>query len=346
MKIKLRFLQKFTDRYGLTRCYLRKPGHSRVPLPPPGTRGFLEAYEAALACEPAAIGASRTKAGTMASLAIAYFQSPAFTSMDVSTQKKHRGIAEAIVQDHGERKVRDLRRAHIEAILNQKAATPGAANNWLQVLRRMMRVAVANRLRDDDPCVGVQGLRYVSTGHATWTEEDIEKFERHYPVGSMPRLALAVMLFTGCRISDAVQLGRQHVKHGFITYTQHKNRNRKPITLTIPVHPELARIIEATPAQHLCFLTSGFGKPFKSSASLGNWMRHRLREAGLPDDLASHGLRKACARRLAEAGRTPHQIGSITGHRTLKEIERYTRAADQKKLAVEAMRGIAARNAT
>jgi integrase len=281
----------------------------------------------------------------MRALAVAYFDSPAFTTMDASTQKKHRGIAEAIVQDHGERKIRDLRRAHIETILSQKAATPGAANNWLQVLRRMMRVAVAKRLRDDDPCIGVQGLRYVSTGHATWSEEDIEKFERHYPVGSVPRLAMALMLYTGCRISDAVLLGRQHVKHGLIPYTQHKNRNRKPITLTIPVHAELARIIEATPAQHMTFLATGFGRPFKSSASLGNWMRHRLREAGLPD-VSSHGLRKACARRLAEAGCTTHQIGSITGHTTLKEIERYTRAADQKKLAVEAMRGIAARNGT
>jgi Protein of unknown function (DUF3631)/Phage integrase family len=62
-------------------------------------------------------------------------------------------------------------------------------------------------------------------------------------------------------------------------------------------------------------------------------------EAGLPN-VSSHGLRKACARRLAEAGCTPHQIGAITGHTTLKQIENYTKAADQKRLAVEAMRGI------
>ncbi|WP_261763188.1 tyrosine-type recombinase/integrase [Asaia bogorensis] len=55
-------------------------------------------------------------------------------------------------------------------------------------------------------------------------------------------------------------------------------------------------------------------------------------------DLSGHGLRKAAARRLAEAGCTPHQIAAITGHKTLSEIERYTRAADQKKLAEEAMK--------
>ncbi|HWW36986.1 MAG TPA: tyrosine-type recombinase/integrase [Xanthobacteraceae bacterium] len=49
-----------------------------------------------------------------------------------------------------------------------------------------------------------------------------------------------------------------------------------------------------------------------------------------------HGLRKAASRRMAEAGCTPHEIAAITGHRTLKEVERYTRAADQARLARQA----------
>ena len=49
------------------------------------------------------------------------------------------------------------------------------------------------------------------------------------------------------------------------------------------------------------------------------------------------GLRKAAARRLAEAGCTAHQIAAITGHRTLAEVQRYTQAADQGRLARDAM---------
>jgi integrase len=37
-----------------------------------------------------------------------------------------------------------------------------------------------------------------------------------------------------------------------------------------------------------------------------------------------HGLRKAAARPLAEAGCTTHEIAAITGHKTLSEVERYT----------------------
>jgi integrase len=55
----------------------------------------------------------------------------------------------------------------------------------------------------------------------------------------------------------------------------------------------------------------------------------------------THGLRKAAARRLAEAGCTEKQIAAITGHTTLKEIARYTKAADQERLAIDAISKLA-----
>jgi hypothetical protein len=57
--------------------------------------------------------------------------------------------------------------------------------------------------------------------------------------------------------------------------------------------------------------------------------------------LSPHGLRKACSRRLAQAGCTPHQIKALTGHKKLDEIVRYTEAVDQMRLAHEAMNSIA-----
>jgi integrase len=56
--------------------------------------------------------------------------------------------------------------------------------------------------------------------------------------------------------------------------------------------------------------------------------------------LTAHGLRKAAARRLAEAGCTALQIAAITGHKTLKEVSRYTAAADQGRMARDAMKRI------
>jgi hypothetical protein len=53
--------------------------------------------------------------------------------------------------------------------------------------------------------------------------------------------------------------------------------------------------------------------------------------------VSAHGLRKATARRLAEIGCSANQI-TITGRASLSEVQRYTKAADRKRMAREAMK--------
>ena len=60
-------------------------------------------------------------------------------------------------------------------------------------------------------------------------------------------------------------------------------------------------------------------------------------KGGLSVGFNAHGLRKAAARQLAEAGCTSKQIMAITGHRGLSEVERYTLAAEQVILARQAI---------
>jgi hypothetical protein len=40
---------------------------------------------------------------------------------------------------------------------------------------------------------------------------------------------------------------------------------------------------------------------------------------------------------MAEGGATPRELMAVTGHRSLEEVERYTRAANKRKLADAAM---------
>jgi integrase len=85
----------------------------------------------------------------------------------------------------------------------------------------------------------------------------------------------------------------------------------------------------------MTFLVTEAGAPF-SAAGFGNWFRERCNEAGL-QHCSAHGLRKACATRLANAECTTEQIKSITGHKTLSEAARYTKAADQERNAKQAL---------
>jgi integrase len=106
--------------------------------------------------------------------------------------------------------------------------------------------------------------------------------------------------------------------------------------VVIPLHPELQTILARSRAGHLTFLTTAADKPF-DPGYFTNWFGGLCRAAGLPLGLSAHGLRKAMCRRLAEAGCSANQIAAISGHATLREVGRYTKAADQKRLARDAM---------
>ena len=95
-------------------------------------------------------------------------------------------------------------------------------------------------------------------------------------------------------------------------------------------------MLYAGPTGVLTFLVTDYGKPW-SNAGFGNKFRDWCDTAGL-HHCSAHGLRKAAAAKLAELGCTVHEIMAITGHESLKEVERYTKAAEQKRLAKSAMR--------
>jgi integrase len=198
-------------------------------------------------------------------------------------------------------------------------------------IRALMKHAVEIGLRDDNPAAGVKLPDLKTDGYHSWTEAEIAQFLAYHGPGTRARLAFTLLLYTGQRRGDVIRMGRQHTRDGIM----HVRQQKTGIELAIPIHATLAAIIADARADHLTFLTTRTGKPF-SPAGFGNYFRDRCNEAGLPR-CSAHGLRKAAARRLAEAGCTIHEIAAITGHASLSEVQRYTKAVDQKRLALSAM---------
>ena len=54
--------------------------------------------------------------------------------------------------------------------------------------------------------------------------------------------------------------------------------------------------------------------------------------------------RKSGADKLAELECTAHEIMAITGYESIQEVERYTKAAEQKRLAKNAMKKLEGQN--
>jgi len=334
-KLRLRYVHRYRDTRGKVRHYFRRPGVPRIPLPGlPGSAEFMEAYQLALAgaAPLPEVGQARTKPGSLSALIVSYYRSAEFAGLAASTRRTRRAILEAFRGQHGDKPVKGLQRQHVRRILADRAATPHAANNLFKILRLLMRFAILEGWRDDDPTLGEKGIRTRSDGFHTWTDAEIAAFEAHHAIGTRERLALALLLYTAQRRSDVVGMGRQDMRGGRLYVRQVKTRAR----LAIPVHPELASVLASTPSGNLPFLVTAHGKPF-TAAGFGNWFGDACRAAGLPKGCSAHGLRKAAARRLAEAGCSTHEIMAITGHKSLSEVARYTTAASQEHLADRAM---------
>jgi integrase len=333
-RIKLQYIHEFRDRHGKLRRYVRLPNGKRFPLPGvPGTDQFMAAYQAALAGDATQVGAgaNRTLPGTVDAAVISYYNSSTFQSLAPSTRRNQRHILEHFRSQHGDKRIALLQSGHIDRMVAAKARTPGTARIFVNTLRSLMRHCILVGLRSDDPTQGIKLAPVKSDGYRTWAEEDIAKFEATHPIGSRARLALALLLYTAQHRSDIVRLGRQHIRGAAI----HLQQQKTGVVLAIPLHPDLAMVIGETKSEHLTFLTTQSGKPF-TPGSFANWFREMCSEAGL-SGLSSHGLRKAACRRLAEAGCSANVIAAISGHTSLREVQRYTAAADQARMAKAAI---------
>jgi integrase len=209
---------------------------------------------------------------------------------------------------------------------------PSLARNWLKAIRHLMQYALSVGMVLADPTQGLKLPKIKTDGIHTWDENEITIFEAAHPIGTKARFAFSLLLYTAQRRSDVIRMGRQHVRDGVLQVRQVKTGT----WLNIPVHPNLQAIIDATPSDHLTFLTTRSGKPYVGN-DLSEQFRKWCDDAGLPKKCTAHGLRKAACRRLAEAGCSANEIAAISGHASLSEIQRYTKAADQARMARSAM---------
>jgi integrase len=332
-----KYVSEFQNRHGVWTIRFRRKGWPTVyPKSKPSTDEFADEYRRWLAGQPLEVGSARTKPGSFRALAVSYFNSAGFRSLKASTAGVYRNIIDRLCDDTGATgiKVGDmpaaaLRREHVVRLMAKRK--PNAANRLRKIIRAMMQHAIEIGMRKDDPTLAVRQIKIKSDGFHSWTEAEIDKFVERHPAGSKARLAFALLLYSGQRRSDVVRMGRQHIRDGFL----HVRQEKTGAELAIPVMNELQVAIDETPRDNLTFLVTEQGKPF-TAAGFGNWFRDRCDEAKLAH-CSAHGLRKAAARRLAEIGCTQHEIAAITGHASLSEVQRYTRGADQKRLATAAI---------
>ncbi|MFM7403428.1 MAG: tyrosine-type recombinase/integrase [Erythrobacter sp.] len=327
-----RYCSAFTDRHGKQRIRFRRTGWAtRYAQAEPGTPEFTQEYRTWEREGRIQTGADRMVAGSWDDLIARFYRSASFLKRRPGTQRSYRGELERFRAKYGSRRVATMTARHVDAIMQQMQATPSAANNLKKRLGQLFDLAIVLGWRTDNPARVINSLQTPKGGFKTWQEEQIAAYEARHPVGTPARLAFDLALYTAQRRSDVCLMGPQHVKDGKIAVKQLKTGK----DMTIPLHPRLRESIAATPTGHLAFIVSNRGAP-RTKESFGNWFAEQCAAAGLKG-YSMHGLRKAASRRMAEMGLSNQLIKSITGHTSDNEVARYTRDAEQARMAELAM---------
>ena len=322
------------DRHGKPRWRLRKTVAGRkidTYLPGPyGTPAFVAAYEEALE------GARQSKApraphGTVAWVMKSYLGSLKFQNLSNSRKRTIRHELDWLKGIAGKYQISRLGVQHVEAIMAKKSG-PAAANAVKKNLSMLFNFA-SKKLgyTGSNPARHAERMKTNPDGYHTWTDDEVARFlDRHGP-GSKARLVMLLALNTGMARQDLTRVGRQSVRVKDGRRRIDYRRGKTSVAADLPILPELEEELRQVASESLLFVTHGRDhRPYKPE-TLGNWFRARCKEAGVPGAL--HGLRKAGATRLANAGATEWEIASYLAHKDTKQAAIYAAKANRSRLA-------------
>jgi integrase len=297
-----------------------------------GTDEFDAHYRAAIEGKPRP-KASEPVHGSLAWLVRRYRETTAWATLSAATRRQRENIFVGVLKTAGERSAAQIDHHVIVAGRERRSATPAQARNFLDAMRGLFRWAKEAKHVRTDPTAGVKNPpRKKGDGFRPWSEEDVAGFEKRWPIGTRQRVWLDVILYTGLRRGDAVRLGRPHVRDGVATIKTEKSG--ETVEVTLPILPTLAKTLKAGPCGDLTFIAGENGSPL-TKESFGNVFREACRQAGVPG--SAHGVRKIAATRAANAGATVAQLEAIFGWTGGAMASLYTRTADRRRLATEAM---------
>ena len=276
----------YLDRHGKRRWRFRRAGKT-IQLPAsPGHPEFEAAYKATIEGRPVERAEVRrlSTAATPKSLRAAWrlllTDTLEWKQMDLETQHVQTLIAERFLQSpvpvvdgepptliggkpitFGDVAVADLHRKHIKKILATRSATPHAAAYLLRIIRKLTRVAMDQEWIEYDPTYRIK-FRPPYKGWKAWPDESLKAYEEKWPLGTAARTAYAIALYFGHRRSDVAQVKWSNLEVAAGNVVQSKTGK----ALWIPMHPELAKTLEAVERRGECVVLTQYGKPFSVKA--------------------------------------------------------------------------------
>jgi integrase len=296
-----------------------------------GSPEFEAAYQAALSGERPNAPGKPAAPHTLQWLWDSYRETGTWLQHSAATRRQRELIMAYVLKENGAVSFTAIAKRHIVAGLDRR--TPGAGHNFLKTMRALFEWAHKREHVKINPTDGVAYPQLKkSRGFVPWTREDVATYQARWPLGTRQRVWLDVTLYTGLRRGDAHRVGRQHVRNGVITMRTEKGGEM--VEVTLPVLPVLQQTLDAGPIGDLAWCCGANGEPL-TKESFGNAFSAAARAAGISKSL--HGVRKIAAMIAAENGATVPELEAIFGWTGGRMASLYTREANRKKLAAQAM---------
>jgi enterobacteria phage integrase len=333
--LKLKHVNSYRDRHGKQRHYFRR-GATKAPLPGlPGSAVFMEEYNRLLSLHAPVAPVKRGKAerGSLSWVITEYkATSKKWAKAKPSTIRAYERYFGYLDKHYGTADFASFDETGVRAIRNKLRDTPSIADEVVNMIGMLWRFAKEHLGMDalgPSPTVGVAAIHTEHEPHKAWPPELCAKIENHKD----PKVVRAYFLlrYTGQRRSDVVCMKASQYDGLAIQLIQEKTG--EPVWL--PVHKALRDHLTTTGIEGDYLLLRRGGKPMTGDY-LGEIIREAVKDLGYPG-YSAHGLRHLAGASLAEAGCSVHEIMAVLGHVTEKQAIEYTRQANRKVLAGNAV---------
>lgn len=332
------YLLREITRHGKIVWYVRIGKGARIRLKHIyGTQSFVEEYKNAISLlERGEIIEKRLlkpKKNSLKELIYNYYGSANWNNLAKPTKRQRELIFEKLIAKSGDMPYLAINKKHIQAAIDKQRDTPASAINFLKALSGLFNWASEQDLIEINPTSGVKRPQLKNdSGLKAWTEEDIEAYYKCWPASSKERVWLDVLLYTGLRRGDATRIGWKNVNDNVLHLKTEKSRFKTDVFL--PILPVLQASLEIGQTGEHSFICGSKGEAF-TKESFGNAFRKACDAAGI--NKSAHGVRKIAATRAANAGATVAQLKAIFGWTSDDMASLYTKTADRKRLALDAI---------
>ena len=269
---------------------------------------------------------------TVAELAARYLEEHVDVRCKESTRRMYRSVVERfIVPAYGGVAVEEVERKHINALHLDLRHIPYQANRALEIGSKLFNLAEEWKLRTGgNPCKYVRKYReekrerFLTEAEFRHLGAVLTEMESAGRLPVYPAAAIRLLMLTGCRRNEIVELQWKHVD---LASGELKLADSKTGARLVPLSPAAARVLAELPRiEGNPWVIPGTKNPGKHLSDLNHYWDRVRAEADLAD-VRLHDLRHSFASRALALGESLSMIGKLLGHNKIETTSRYAHLA-------------------